>query len=258
MTSATTSRRRRLEAVAEARTRVRAAPDEPHAHVELALALVEAHGRHHRLVGRRARDAARHVAAAVHLAPDEAWTHHAAGLVGLALAQDRTAERCFREALALDPTSAALHNDLGVALSRQGLRREAVHAFGEASQLEPESSLAHDNARAIVAVKVGFIVVAIQVVRVVGVERHDWAAEDLGPVLAVVGVVLAFVAVQALRRHRRGRRSGLPRADRTVIRTLRRAQRRDDLAIGQLGKVALAGWGVLIVLVAGILLTHGL
>jgi len=71
----------------------------------------------------------------------------------------------------------------------------------------------------------------------------DQTEDDDGALaaLAIGVVVLIVLAGQAVRHRVRSHRSDLPRVDRTVMRNLRRAQRRDDLAIGLVGKVALAG-----------------
>ena len=256
MTPPIAPRRERIADVRNARHAVAATPDDPWAHVALAHALIQAHGQTHRLIGRPAAEAARHADAAVRLAPDAAWTHHAVGTVALARGANRRAQASLRAGLALDPVSAGLHNDLGVALERQGLKREAVHAYGTASQLDPEDSLAHDNARRAVGAKIGIgVIIVLQLTRLVPGDRLEAMLDGIPLLILVAGAIATFFGVRALLLRARRRRLVLPRADREVMRRLERAQRQEMLSIRS-REAALAA--ALVLVIAGAVLALAL
>lgn len=243
----------RLTRVREARARIAAHPDSADAHADLAWALMCAY---RALRGRHADEATAAARAALRLAPDSVRAHHTAGRVALARGRNTEAVAAFRRGLALDPMEPALHNDLGLALQGLGLRREAVHAFGTASQIDPDDSRARDNARRVVAAKVGFgFIVGLSVVRAVGRPVYE-ALEDTPVLVAVWTAIIAIGVGRTLQLRVRSRALGLPRADREVMRRLEREDGETSWGFGWFGWVGVAGF-VLLGLVVALAVTRG-
>lgn len=131
-----TQRKMVAEDVIGYKTMLRAAPNDPELHDDVAMLYLEL-GQPH--------DAARHFSAAAALKSDSSAAHFNLG-TALALAgRLDEAVRAYQQALSLNPNYAKAHNNLASALVSQGKPNRAVYHFREAVRLDPQNADALKN-----------------------------------------------------------------------------------------------------------------